>query len=93
MLVTGLASSREMEGSGSAKEDAAGRGEHSRVACGTLFMEGHRRSSARRDEYLCEPARESGPQGRHSGEAVGVFDPREVRVAAAHDRGGYGSTI
>ncbi|CAB1106669.1 unnamed protein product [Ectocarpus sp. CCAP 1310/34] len=35
--------------------------------------------------YLREPVRESGPSGRHSGEAGG-FVPQEVRVAAAHNQ-------
>jgi len=51
-----------------------------------------RPGSARDDEYPREHFRESGPSGRHSGEAGG-FDPREVRVAAAHNQGGYSSSM
>ena len=41
--------------------------------------------SAQDGRYLREPVRESGPSGRHSGEAGG-FVPQEVRVAAAHNQ-------
>ncbi|CAB1106864.1 unnamed protein product [Ectocarpus sp. CCAP 1310/34] len=41
--------------------------------------------SAQNGRYLREPGRESGPSGRHSGEAGG-FVPQEVRVAAAHNQ-------
>ncbi|CAB1112065.1 unnamed protein product [Ectocarpus sp. CCAP 1310/34] len=41
--------------------------------------------SAQDGRYLREPVRESGPSGRHSGEAGG-FVPQEVRLAAAHNQ-------
>ena len=46
--------------------------------------------SAQEGTYLREPFGESGPEGRHSGEAGG-YVPQEVRVAAAH-QGGFSST-
>ncbi|CAB1107644.1 unnamed protein product [Ectocarpus sp. CCAP 1310/34] len=47
--------------------------------------------SAQDGRYLREPIRESGPSGRHSGEAGALspkrgFVPQEVRVAAAHNQ-------
>ncbi|CAB1099179.1 unnamed protein product [Ectocarpus sp. CCAP 1310/34] len=42
--------------------------------------------SAQDGRYLREPVRESGPSGRHNGEAGGSV-PQEVRVAAAHNQG------
>ena len=46
--------------------------------------------SAQDETYLRNSFRESGPDGRHSGEA-GNYVPHQVRVAAAH-QGGFGGT-
>ncbi|CAB1111335.1 unnamed protein product [Ectocarpus sp. CCAP 1310/34] len=72
---------RTMEGAadcGDARESAAA--ESTNAEGGAPWT-----GSAQDGRYLREPVRESGPSGRHSGEAGG-FVPQEVRVAAAHNQ-------
>ncbi|CAB1099568.1 unnamed protein product [Ectocarpus sp. CCAP 1310/34] len=69
-------------------EDAADRGDaRESAAAESTNAEGGApwTGSAQDGRYLREPVRESGPSGRHSGEAGG-FVPQEVRVAAAHNQ-------
>ncbi|CAB1112606.1 unnamed protein product [Ectocarpus sp. CCAP 1310/34] len=71
-----------MEGAadrGDARESAAA--ESTNVEGGAPWTE-----NAQDGRYLREPVRDSGPSGRHSGEAGG-FVRQEVRVAAAHNQG------
>ena len=86
---------RKQEESSGTVEGAASRGNarESAAAAPADAPEGAPQGGSARDEtYPREPVRASGPQGRQSGEAGG-YDPREVRVAAAHNQGGFGSTI
>ena len=94
MMMAELVSKKE-ESSGT-EESAADRGDAKEsAAAGSAGAQGgapQQIGSARDETYLRESSRESGPEGRHSGEAGG-FVPREVSVAAAHNQGGFGSTI
>lgn len=82
------------EESGSTTEGAAIRGgeELATAAAAAAHGGASQSGSGRYDEYLSEPFRESGPQGRHSGEARGLNAP-QVRVAAAHQEGSIGSIM
>ena len=93
-LVTALLESKKEEPAG-IEESAADRSNAlESAAAGSAYAgEGAslQRGTAQDETDLREPHRGPGPFGRHSGEAGGL-NPLEVRVAAALNQGGHGST-
>ena len=88
LLISGMA--RKKEESSAAEVGDADRASEDIAAASAGRVGTPQAGSAQDGTYLREPFGESGPEGRHSGEAGG-YVPQEVRVAAAH-QGGFSNT-